>query len=261
MNQQVVLLEKKDGGIAVITLNRPHAANALSLQMLSELQAICDELRSETSVRCVVITGAGGAVFCAGADLKERASMSEEQARQAVARIGETIQSLEALPKPVIAAMQGVAFGGGLELALACDIRMASHNAQFGLTETSLGILPGAGGTQRLPRLVGIGRAKELIFTARRITAEEALQIGLVEFVTPAGSVLHQAMEIAGQIVRNAPLAIAGAKLAIDQGLHQDIQTGLGIERQAYEAILSTKDRLEGLLAFREKRHPIFKGE
>jgi len=261
LDEQVVLLEKRVEGIAVVTLNRPHAANALSLQMLSGLQAICSALRSDTSVRCVIITGAGDAVFCAGADLKERAGMNEAQARQAVACVGATIQSVEALPMPVIAAMQGAAFGGGLELALACDIRIAAQTAQFGLTETSLGILPGAGGTQRLPRLVGIGRAKELIYTARRITAEEALQIRLVEFVVPATSVLKQTMEVAERIIRNAPLAIAGAKVAMDQGLHHDIHTGLEIERKAYEAILSTKDRLEGLQAFREKRHPIFKGE
>ncbi|CAM3021875.1 enoyl-CoA hydratase [Paenibacillus sediminis] len=256
-----VLVSKHGQGITILTLNRPQAANALSMQMLRELQAAIEGCKSDPVTRCVIIVGAGDTVFCAGADLKERAAMNDLEARDAVELIGDTINGLEALPKPVIAAINGAAFGGGLELALACDIRIASETANLGLTETSLGILPGAGGTQRLPRLVGKGRAKELIYTARRIGAEEALNIGLVEYVTPAYALMGTTIELAEKIVRNAPIAIAQAKYAIDKGLDADIHTGLAIERQAYEVILPTKDRLEGLQAFKEKRHPVFKGE
>ncbi|TVY08609.1 enoyl-CoA hydratase [Paenibacillus cremeus] len=258
---QLVLRSVNEQGVAVIALNRPQAANALSMQLLSELQASLAECRADASVRCVVITGAGSS-FCAGADLKERFTMNESEVREAVALIRATVNAVEALPMPVIAAINGAAFGGGLELALACDLRIMAETAKVGLTETALGIIPGAGGTQRLPRLIGVGRAKELIFTARRVEAEEALQIGLVEQVAPAGrSVLDQALEVAGRIARNAPIAVAQAKLAINQGLSERLSAGLGIERQAYKVTIPTKDRLEGLQAFREKRDPNFKGE
>jgi enoyl-CoA hydratase/carnithine racemase len=187
--------------------------------------------------------------------------MDPVQVRKTVTLIRDTINSLELLPQPVIAAVNGVAFGGGTELALACDIRIASETAKLGLTETSLGIIPGAGGTQRLARLVGKGRAKELIFTARRIEANEALEIGLVEYTVPVASLMDKALEIAGQIVRNGPIAVAQAKFAIDKGYDVDINTGLAIEQNAYEVTMPTKDRLEGLQAFKEKRAPIYRGE
>ncbi|MGZ4161901.1 MAG: enoyl-CoA hydratase-related protein, partial [Neobacillus sp.] len=162
---QAVLVSTKENGIMVITLNRPNAANALSVKVLEELKNVIDTCKFDPSVRCLVITGAGEKAFCAGADLKERAGMDPQMVRKTVSLIRECINNLETLPQPVIAAVNGAAFGGGTELALACDIRVASEKAKFGLTETSLGIIPGAGGTQRLPRLVGKGRAKELIFT------------------------------------------------------------------------------------------------
>ncbi|WP_018130355.1 enoyl-CoA hydratase [Effusibacillus pohliae] len=261
MGEQAVVVSKREDGIATITLNRPEAANALSLQMLYELHEAIHEIKFDRSVRCVILTGAGEKAFCAGADLKERAGMDPVQVRKTVALIRDNINDLEALPQPVIAAVNGVAFGGGTELALACDIRVAADQAKFGLTETSLGIIPGAGGTQRLPRLIGKGRAKELIFTARRIDAQEALAIGLVEYVTPRESLLDKALEIAGQIVRNAPIAVAQAKFAIDKGFDVDLQTGLAIEMNAYEVTIPTKDRLEGLRAFQEKRPPVYRGE
>lgn len=248
-------------GITVITLNRPDAANALSLHMLHQLSEVLDAIRFDSSVRCVIMTGAGEKAFCAGADLKERSGMDAVQVRKTVSLIRSTIDALESLPQPVIAAVNGVAFGGGTELALACDIRFAAETAKLGLTETSLGIIPGAGGTQRLSRLVGKGRAKELIFSARRIDAREALDIGLVEFVTPASALMEEAMEFAGQIVRNAPIALAQAKFAIDKGYDVDLHTGLLIEQKAYEITIPTKDRLEGLQAFKEKRLPVYKGE
>lgn len=248
-------------GITLITLNRPNAANALSLQMLEELRNAIEIIKFDSSVRCVVITGTGEKAFCAGADLKERSEMDPQTVRKTVALIRNNINQIEALPQPVIAAVNGVAFGGGTELALACDIRIASVKAKLGLTETSLGIIPGAGGTQRLPRLIGKGRAKELIYTARRIDAVEAKEIGLVEYVEPAERVLEKALDIARQICRNGPIAVRQAKFAIEKGLETDIHTGLSIEQNAYEITIPTKDRLEGLQAFKEKRTPIYKGE
>jgi methylglutaconyl-CoA hydratase len=256
-----ILVNKLDNGIVMITLNRPEAANALSIEMLEGLRDALLTCKFDRSVRCIVITGAGEKAFCAGADLKERAGMDAVQVRKTVSLIRDNINSLESLPQPVIAAVNGVAYGGGTELALACDIRIASETAKFGLTETSLGIIPGAGGTQRLPRLVGKGRAKELIFTARRMEASEALEIGLVEYTVPSESLLEKALEIAGQIVQNGPIAIAQAKFAIDKGYDVDLNTGLAIEQNAYEVTIPTKDRLEGLLAFKEKRTPNYIGE
>ncbi|MGO4887520.1 enoyl-CoA hydratase [Anaerobacillus sp. MEB173] len=261
MENNQVLVSKNEDGIAVITLNRPEAANALSTQMLFDLHQAIYSIKFDRSVRCVIVTGAGEKVFCAGADLKERAGMDQTEVRKTVSLIRGNINDLEMLPQPVIAAVNGMAFGGGTELALACDIRVASETAKFGLTETSLGIIPGAGGTQRLPRLIGKGRAKEMIFTAKRIDAKEAEQIGLVEHVVSQESLMDKAMEIAKQIVRNGPVAVAQAKLAIDKGYDVDLNTGLAIEQNAYEVTIPTKDRMEGLQAFKEKRSPVFKGE
>jgi methylglutaconyl-CoA hydratase len=250
-----------ENGIAIITLNRPESANALSTALLYELSHLLYDLAFRRDVRVVIFTGAGEKVFCAGADLKERAGMNETEVRKTVTLIRETINQIEQLPQPVICALNGSAFGGGLELALACDIRIAADTAQLGLTETSLGIIPGAGGTQRLPRLIGKGKAKELIFTAKRITAKEAEQIGLVEYVVPREQLMEKAMEIAEQIVVNAPIAVMQAKIAINRGLDVDLATGLRIEQMAYDITIPTKDRLEGLQAFKEKRKPVYKGE
>jgi methylglutaconyl-CoA hydratase len=258
---KAVQVSTQGDGIVVITLNRPNAANALSIKMLEELKNVIDTCKFDPSVRCLVLTGAGEKAFCAGADLKERAGMEPQMVRKTVSLIRECINNLESLPQPVIAAVNGAAFGGGTELALACDIRVASENAKFGLTETSLGIIPGAGGTQRLPRLVGKGRANELIFTARRIDAQEAKDIGLVEYVVRPESLVEKAIEIASQIVRNAPIAVRQAKFAIEKGMDVDLTTGLAIEQNAYEITIPTKDRLEGLQAFKEKRPPVYKGE
>lgn len=259
--EKTVHFKELDNGIVLITLNRPDAANALSTKMLQELKAILDLCKFDPSIRCVIITGAGEKVFCAGADLKERAGMDAQNVKKTVSLIRNCINQIEDLPQPVIAAVNGSAFGGGTELALACDIRVVSETAMFALTETSLGIIPGAGGTQRLPRLVGKGRAKELIFTARRMDAAEAKEIGLAEYVVNRESLLEKASELAGQIVLNAPIALAQAKFAIDKGYDMDLQTGLAIEQSAYENTIPTKDRLEGLQAFKEKRTPHYKGE
>jgi enoyl-CoA hydratase/carnithine racemase len=208
----------------------------------------------------VIITGAGDKAFCAGADLKERASLGEDQVRQFIFTIRNLFTFIEFMNKPVIAAVNGIALGGGTELALACDLRIASENATMGLTETRLAIIPGAGGTQRLPRLVGRGKAKELIFTGRRVDAKEALDIGLVNKVAPAGKLLDECLEMAAMICEAGPVAIGQAKYAINYGSEADLHTGLAIESNAYWVTIPTEDRLEGLAAFREKRKPVYKG-
>ncbi|EGK13053.1 enoyl-CoA hydratase [Kroppenstedtia eburnea] len=252
--------ERKEG-ISILTLNRPEVFNALNMPALEQLREIAEELRHSRATRVVVVTGAGEKAFCAGADLKERRDFTEDQVRRYIHMIRETFHALASLPRPVIAAVNGVAFGGGMELALACDLRIADEHAVLGLTETSLGIIPGAGGTQRLARLIGTARAKELIFTAKRITAREGETLGLLNRVVTGGTVMEAAMEVAAQINENAPLALAQAKYAIDHGSETDLATGLAMETKAYEVLIPTKDRLEGLQAFKEKRKPIYLGE
>lgn len=255
------ILFEFENRIATIRLNRPEAANAFSKQMLYEFNEILEEIKYSPSIRAVIVTGAGEKAFCAGADLKERAGMSPIEVKQTVAQIRHVVDAVEQLPVPVIAAINGAAFGGGLELALACDLRIAAETANVGLTETSLAIIPGAGGTQRLPRLIGLGKAKELIYTAQRVEANEAKELGLIEHVVKKEELLHKAREIAGKIAENGPIAVTQAKIAINKGIEVDLQTGLNIEQMAYEMTIPTKDRIEGLTAFREKRKPQYKGE
>lgn len=255
-----VKVEVEDG-IAMLTLMRAEAANALSIQMLHEMNEALEAIQYDRSIRVVIVTGDGEKAFCAGADLKERNGMSEEQVRKTVALIGKTISHFETLAQPVIAALNGVAFGGGLELALACDIRIASSHVKLGLTETALGIIPGAGGTQRLPRLIGVGKAKELIYTARRLSADEAFTYGIVEHVVAPQELVVKAKALAAEMAKNAPLSLIQAKTAINQGMQTDIATGLQIESLAYSRLLYTEDRVEGLKAFQEKRAPLYSGK
>lgn len=261
MNKQTVVVEKEYPGIAVITLNRPEAANSLSKQMIQDLRKVLQELKADRAIRVIVLTGAGDKAFCAGADLKERQGMSESEIKETVRLIGTVVNEVEALPQPVIAALNGGAFGGGLELALASDLRIGVIEATYGLTETSLAIIPGAGGTQRLPRLVGPGKAKEMIYMAKRLTAEEAKEIGILEYVVSRSELFAKAIEIATAMAKNGPLALIQAKKAINKGLEVDLATGLKIEELAYQALIPTKDRLEGLKAFTEKRLPEYKGK
>ncbi|MDF9761683.1 enoyl-CoA hydratase/carnithine racemase [Peribacillus simplex] len=247
-------------GIAIVTLNRPDAANALSTELLHCLFEGLDELKRESNLRTVILTGAGEKAFCAGADLKERAGMNDDKVKETVKLIGDTITAVENLPVPVIAAINGPAFGGGLELALACDIRIASETAKMGLTETALGIIPGAGGTQRLPRIVGMSTAKELIYTAKRLDAKAAFAMKIISHVYPPQQLLEEAKKLAGEIAVNAPLALRAAKAAINQGADTNLKTGLQIEKDCYQTTLKTRDRLEGLSAFKEKRKPVFTG-
>jgi enoyl-CoA hydratase/carnithine racemase len=259
-NQSVVY--QQNGYIGIIKLNRPDCLNALDYPTLTQLGEQFERLALDTKeVRVLVVTGVGRA-FCAGADLKERRELSEQQVRRNVKKIRDVFSALERLPQPSIAAMNGFAFGGGFELALACDFRFAVQDSQMGLTETSLGIIPGAGGTQRLPRLIGPMKAKELILTAQKITAQKALEFGILNGIARDSEELHQMCDsLANQITENAPLAVYQAKYAIDKGNGVDLQTGLDLESKAYEVIIPTKDRIEALEAFREKRKPNFLGE
>ncbi len=258
--EQVVLTERR-GPVVILTLNRPDKMNALSFPTLILLREAIESVRFDPEVRALIITGSGEKSFCAGADLKERAAMTPVQVKEFIRTIRDTFTAIEDLGKPVIAAVNGVALGGGTELALACDIRLAAETATLGLTETGLGIIPGAGGTQRLPRLVGKGKAKELIFTARKVSSAEAKEIGLVEQVYPADRLMDEALAMADQIAQNGPVAIEQAKYAINAGIETDLKTGLLFESRAYDVIIPTKDRLEGLAAFREKRKPVYIGE
>ncbi|MDM5223073.1 enoyl-CoA hydratase [Peribacillus sp. NJ11] len=257
----LVEISHEEKGIAIVTLNRPDAANALSTELLHCLVEGLYELKRDSNLRTVILTGAGEKAFCAGADLKERAGMNDDKVRETVKLIGDTITAVENLPVPVIAAINGSAFGGGLELALACDIRIASETAKVGLTETALGIIPGAGGTQRLPRIVGMPTAKELIYTARRLDAKTAHALKIISHVYPPQHLLEEAKKLAGEIAVNAPLALRAAKAAINQGAETNLKTGLQIEKDCYQTTLKTRDRLEGLSAFKEKRKPVFKGQ
>jgi enoyl-CoA hydratase/carnithine racemase len=209
----------------------------------------------------IIITGSGEKAFCSGADLKERATLNQDQVREYIYTIRNLFTSIEELNKPVISAVNGIALGGGTELALASDIRIASTTASMGLTETRLAIIPGAGGTQRLPRLIGKGKAKELIFTGQRIDGQEALNIGLVNKVCEPNDLLEACRKMAAMICETGPVAIEQAKYAINYGLETDMHTGLAIESNAYWVCIPTEDRLEGLAAFKEKRKPVFKGK
>ncbi|MFN2614021.1 MAG: enoyl-CoA hydratase-related protein [Actinomycetota bacterium] len=251
------LLVARDGFIVTLTLNRPDHSNAFSRALLAALSAAIAELSTDETARAVIINGAGGKVFCAGADLKERSQMTPDEAIETVRTIRETISALDRLPMPVIAFINGHALGGGLELALACDVRVIAEQATVALPETTLAIIPGGGGTARLVRLVGPGRAKEMIFTGRRLDATEAAEIGLVEKI----GTLDDAREIASRIASNGPLAVRAAKRALRVSHDAALDDALRSETDLYESILNTKDRLEGLAAFGEKRTPVYRGE
>lgn len=242
--------------IAVVTLNRPEAANALSNELIQKMNETVKQIAQNRDIYCTIITSVGDRSFCAGADLKERVKMTDDQVIETVQKIGEMVMNVERLPMPVIAALNGIAYGGGLELALACDFRVAADHIKLGLTETSLAIIPGAGGTQRLPRLIGLGHAKRLIYTAQPIGAEEALKIGLIEKLVMSPNLVDEAMRLAEKIASNGPIAMRQAKIAINQGIETDLMTGLSLEHKSYNETIRTEDRLEGLRAFQEKRKP-----
>ncbi|OQR93306.1 enoyl-CoA hydratase/isomerase family [Thraustotheca clavata] len=258
------LVERLTGdyeGVALLTMTRPAARNALGKQMMKEMRAAMDSMRFDTSVRVVVVQSTVPRVFCAGADLKERMAMTPEEVAATVYGLRSAFTELEQLPMPTIAAIEGAALGGGLEMALACDFRIAGAKALLGTPETGLAILPGAGGTQRLPRLIGLSKAKELIFTSRKIDSITAERIGLVDYAVDENEALPKALELAKEILPNGPIGVRMAKEAITKGIQVDQTSGMAIERACYAQTIPTKDRLEGLQAFREKRKPVYKGE
>ncbi|RDU35503.1 enoyl-CoA hydratase [Neobacillus piezotolerans] len=255
-----ILFEQK-GYIGIITINRPEAMNAFNYDTLVRLQEVVEEVSENNDVRVVIFTGAGGKAFSVGADLKERKTLTIEQVLRNVGKISEVFNLVDLMPQPTIAAINGFCFGGGMELALACDFRIAEEGIQLGLTETSLAIIPGAGGTQRLPRLIGQAKALELILGAHRLTAGEANTYGLLTRIAGEGRAMEQSLEFAAQLLNNGPIALRQAKLAIKKGMDTDLQTGLKIERQAYEGLIHTEDRVEALVAFSEKRKPNFQGK
>lgn len=257
---ELIRYEQK-GNLAYVTLNRSGAMNAFNYDMLVELGQITEAIRINPDIRVVVFTGSGDRAFSVGADLKERKTLTDLQVKRNLYKIGEIFTAIDALPQPTIAMMNGYAFGGGMELALACDFRIAANSAVMGLTETGLAIIPGAGGTQRLPRLIGETKALELILTARRLTAAEALEYGILTSVTTAEDLIKVTADFADSILANGPIALQQAKFAIKQGMNADLQTGLAIERKAYELTIPTEDRIEALTAFAEKRKPVFKGK
>ncbi|KAJ8007438.1 hypothetical protein DPEC_G00117500 [Dallia pectoralis] len=258
-------LDGEHSGIVVFGINRPKQKNAISKNLVNMMSEAVERVKKDNKVLSVIICSMVPGIFCAGADLKERAKMQQSEVAPFVSKARSLISEIGNLPMPTIAAIDGAALGGGLELALSCDIRIASDNAKLGLTETKLAIIPGAGGTQRLPRAIGVALAKELIFSARAIDGTEAKRLGLVSHAVEqnkSGDAAYlRALELAREFNPNGPIAIRMAKLAINQGIEVDLNTGLAIEEACYAQVIPTKDRLEGLSAFKEKRPPRFKGE
>lgn len=255
------LLYELDGGILYLTLNRPEARNALTPAMWRDIQSAVEAARNDERVKVLIISGAGDKALASGADIQEIHDRETLKMLQGVSTIA--LKQLEDLYKPVICAINGYALGGGCELAMACDIRIATKRSKFGQPETALSIIPGAGGTQRLPRLVGVGRAKELIYTGRIISAEEAKEIGLVNAVTEDSreALFQEAREMADKIMKKGPVAISMAKMAINVGMDTDMNTGLLFERVAQTVAFGTEDRKEGTAAFLEKRNAVFQGK
>lgn len=248
------------GYIARITISRPKQLNALNLDMLQELSGILDEINKLGNIRCIIVTGDGEKSFAAGADTKVMEPMDVFQAVELSAIGNNTFQKLQNMPMPVIGAINGYALGGGLELALSCDIRIASENAIFGMPEVTLGIMPGWGGTQRLPRILGYSKAAELIFTGKHINGQEALKIGLVSNIYPADELIKEAEKLAESICANAPAGIKNAKKSMNLGLQQDIKNAIETEEHCFGIVFSSEDKLEGLSAFNNRqKQPEFK--
>lgn len=264
--KEVILkyLDGKDNGIVVLGLNRPASRNAFGKTLVNQLNEAISCIREDNKLRVLIIRSLVPKIFCAGADLRERQKMDNSEVSTFVSSLRDIMNNIESLPTPVISAIDGIALGGGLELALATDIRVASSEAKMGLVETKLAIMPGAGGTQRLPRIVGPAKAKELIYTARILDGDHAMKIGLVNEVVSQnkdGDAAYQtALSIAREILPNGPIGVKVSKVAISNGLELPIADGLEIEKQCYSQILDTKDRVEGLAAFVSKRVPVYQG-
>jgi len=253
-------VEERPESVLLVVIDRPEVANAFNTQAALDLYDVFHPLEAGQRYRCVVLTGAGDKAFCAGGDLKERNSFTDEQWTAQHELFERTFRSVRDCAIPVIAAVNGAAYAGGLELVLMCDFAYASRAARFALTEVSLGIMPGAGGTQTLPRAVGERRAKELILAAKPFSAEEALAWGVVNKLCAPGEVLGEALETAQRIASNAPLSVRQAKHSIHHGLQMDLASGMLFEIEAYRRMVGTEDRREGIRAFNDKRKPKFQG-
>jgi enoyl-CoA hydratase len=263
MNREFATLRAEDrgDGLVLLTLNRPEVANALNTQMGRDLLGFFEDVNAAPAqTRCIVLTGAGARAFCAGGDLKERNGMTDEQWQDQHLLFERMVRAFIACPAPVIGAVNGAAYAGGCELALCCDFIYAAENTRFALTEVTLGIMPGAGGTQSLPRAVGERRAKEIILTGRPFTAQEAYEWGMVNCLCAPGKVVEEALETARRIADNAPISVRQAKHAIHFGLQMDLASGMMLEIEAYNRMVPTEDRREGIASFNEKRKPRFQG-
>ncbi len=250
-----------EGEIGILTINRPKALNALNMETLQEIQMGIEEAKGHSEMKVLILTGSGEKAFVAGADIAEMRGMNSIEALN-FSKLGHlTLRMIQDLDRPVIAAVNGYALGGGTEVALACDFIYASENARFGLPEVTLGIFPGFGGTQRLPRLIGKGRAKELIFTGRMITAQEAYQMGIVNQVFPQVSLMEETKKVALQIAANGAIGVKLAKMVVDTGYNMDLTEACNLESYAFGIGFATEDQKEGMTAFLEKRKPIFKGK
>lgn len=248
-----ILLEKKDH-VAIATVNRPKALNALNSEVLNDLNTLLDEIAADPEIRVLVLTGSGEKAFVAGADIGEMSTLTKAEGEAFGKKGNDVFRKLETLPIPAIAAVNGYALGGGCELAMACDIRLCSDTAVFGQPETGLGITPGFGGTQRLARLVGPGMAKQLIYSARNIKADEALRIGLCNAVYPAEELMPAAEKLAETIAKNAPIAVRACKKAINEGLEMPMDESVALEEKLFGSCFETADQKEGMQAFLEKR-------
>ena len=259
MNDLVLADRASEPGILILTLNRPEVLNALSTALIEELDVALAEAAADSSVRAVVLAGAGGRAFCTGMDLKERTTMAAPEIARQRRRLIALLGYLHRFPKPTVAAVAGPAMGGGFELALCCDLLVASEDARFALPEVRVGIMPAGGGTHTLTWLVGPARARDLILTGRALPAAEAHQWGIVARLVPAGAAIDQAVALAAEIASGAPIGLRQAKAAIRRA-HRVLGAGLDEEDELYQAVLDSEDRVEGFLAFREKRPPRFQG-
>jgi len=246
--------------VAEIMLNRPEAMNAISAELAAQLTRACAEVAAAAQVRAVVLSAAGQRAFCAGADLKERAAMTDEDIARQRPAVRATYGAVLALPQPAVAAVHGFALGGGCELALSCDLVVADDTAVFGLPEVTVGLVPGGGGTQLAARRLGLGRAADLVLTGRQVRAEEAERIGLVDRRVPAGQAGRVAVELAGQIAANSPVAVRAAKQALRRGWGLSMEAGLDVEEAAWRTAALSADRREGIAAFAAKRRPVWPG-
>lgn len=259
MEYENILLEK-NGPVAVLTINRPKALNALNADTLTELSTVLDELGRDSSVKAVVLTGSGEKAFVAGADIAQMKEFNPLEGRR-FAQLGQaTFRKIELLAQPVIAAINGFALGGGCELAMACDMRLASETAKFGQPEVTLGLTAGFGGTQRLSRIVGKGLASEILFTGDLIDAQEAYRIGLVNHVYPLNTLMEEALKLANRIAGRAPAAVQLSKSAIQRGINMDLDSAQAYEAEIFAVSCSTHDKNEGCAAFLERRKPVFEG-